>query len=579
MHKTWKIQPRPSSKSLAMLGKYSQSHIVSSLLINRGVHTEDEADYFFNPSLQNLYDPFQLKDMKKAVDRIEKAIQENEKILFYGDYDVDGTTSVAMIWLFFQQQLGYRNIGYYIPDRYTEGYGVSSLGIERAAENGYKLIISLDCGIKSADKIMMAQSKGIDFIICDHHLPDDTIPDAVAILNPKQPDCTYPYKELSGCGVAFKMLQAIALNKNISSESVLSYLDLVAVSTCCDIVPIRDENRILVHFGLKKLNTSPSAGLASIIKTTQLDHHFTVEDVVFIIGPRINAAGRIKHGSGAVDLLISDKSDPDIEALTNQLNQHNTTRKELDKQTTKEALQIIAANAEWYENASSTVLFHPEWHKGVIGIVASRVIETHYKPTIILTESNGKATGSARSVREFDIHAAISRCAHLLDNYGGHIHAAGLTMPVENVEAFRQAFDKVVRETWPPFIRKPVVNIDEEILLEDINESFFNLLQQFAPFGPENMDPVFLTRNLHASRWTKIVGENHLKLYVTQGKKQTPSFAGIAFKQGNHLERIQKGDAFHLVYGLRINEWNGKKSIELDVKDIRYDDLSEIQSA
>ncbi|MBE2246469.1 MAG: single-stranded-DNA-specific exonuclease RecJ [Candidatus Competibacteraceae bacterium] len=576
MHKIWKRRTKPNATNISILGDFGNNPIVASLLSSRNIKTHEEAEHFFHPSTNNLHDPFLMKDMQKAITRIEEAMRQNQKILLFGDYDVDGTTAVSMMWLFFQNQLKYKHVGYYIPDRYTEGYGVSEKSIDWAHENQYQLIISLDCGIKSSDKVSKATEKGIDFIICDHHLPDANIPKAIAILNPKQSDCPYPFKELSGCGVAFKLIQAICQKHN-QPENAFTYLDLVAVSTCCDIVPITHENRILVYHGLKKLNQNPCPGIASIINQAQSNHDFSVEDVVFFIGPRINAAGRIKHGNGAVDLLIASEQNQTTQDLTSQLNTHNTTRKGLDRQMTEHALQMISDNASWFNNASSTVLFCPEWHKGVVGIVASRIIESHYKPTIILTESNGKATGSARSVRDFDIHAAISRCAHLLDNFGGHMHAAGLTMPLENVEEFRQTFDKIVNETWPPFLRKPIVYIDEEIELHQITSTMFDAIQLFAPFGPGNMDPVFVTRNLNASKWTKIVGDNHLKLYVSPAGKSAPSFAGIAFKQGHHIKSLLQGASFHLAYNLRINEWNGKKNIELDVKDIRFDDIGSIE--
>lgn len=576
MHKQWVVKIASSKgKMEALASGINVSLPVASLLIKRGVTNFEEARNFFRPDLTNLHDPMLMKGMDAAVSRIIQAVQQHQKILFYGDYDVDGTTAVAMMISFFRDELKYDAIGYYVPDRYTEGYGVSFQGIDYAVQQGFQLIVSLDCGIKSSDKVAYATEKGIDFIICDHHLPDENLPRALAILNPKQPDCEYPYKELSGCGIGFKLIQALAKQLQLDENRVTSYLDLVAVSTCCDIVPLTGENRTLVYFGLQRINRESRPGIHAIRKYASLEREFTVEDVVFIIGPRINAAGRIQHGEGAVKLLLSLPGDPEIPQLLQQLNDNNTARRELDKKITEHALHMIQEN-EFFHHSSSTVLFHPEWHKGVVGIVASRVIEHHYKPTIILTESNGKATGSARSVKGFDVHAAIEACADLLENYGGHMYAAGVTMPLENVESFRQRFDQVVSEIWPAELRIPEIEIDEEITLEQITPNFFKVISQFAPFGPGNMDPVFLIRHLKANQWTRIVGESHLKMFVFHPQRPELTFGAIAFKQAHHFQRIAAGATFHVVCNLRQNVWNGKTSLELDVKDIRFDDLSDL---
>lgn len=576
MHKRWVIKTISNKEGIeALASSINVSLPVSSLLLKRGISEFEQAKSFFRPNLGNFFDPMLMKGMDAAVCRIIEAVQQRQKILFFGDYDVDGTTAVAMMVSFFRDELYYEGVGYYVPDRYTEGYGVSFQGIDYAFEKGFELIVSLDCGIKSIDKVAYANEKGIDFIICDHHLPDENLPSAVAILNPKQKGCNYPYKELSGCGVGFKLLQALAKNFEIDNERVYRYLDLVAVSTCCDIVPITGENRILVYYGLKRINKNPRPGIRAIRDITKLNRDFTVEDVVFIIGPRINAAGRIQHGKGAVELLLSKENELKTTQLVKQLNDNNIKRKELDKQITEQALQMMQED-EFYRHSSSTVLFHPEWHKGVVGIVASRVIEHHYKPTIILTESNGKATGSARSVKGFDVHAAIEACADLLESFGGHMHAAGLTLSLQNVASFRQRFDKVVDETWPAELRIPEIEIDEEITLEQISPKFFNVISQFAPFGPGNMNPVFLIRNLQANSWSRIVGDNHLKLYVHHPHRPDLTFAAIAFKQASHFQRIASGATFHVACNLVLNEWNGKTSIELDIKDIRFDDLIDL---
>jgi single-stranded-DNA-specific exonuclease len=571
MYKKWTLKPAPAEAEIeALRQQLNISKATASLLINRGIKNYDDAKIFFVPELSQLHTPWLLKDMQLAVERIVSAINNGEKIIFFGDYDVDGTTSVAMMYSFFRDELHYPHIMYYIPDRYTEGYGMSTQGIDVSVAQGASLMITLDCGIKSPEKVKYAAEKKLDVIICDHHIPGEEIPKAVAILNPKQEDCNYPNKNLSGCGVAFKLLQALIEKLPVSSDQLMNYLDLVAVSTSCDIVQVTGENRVLVTFGLKKLNENPRPGIRAIRNYTGINIDFTLEDVVFTIGPRINAAGRIKHGSGAVDLLISQDGDENVQSLLKEINEQNTTRKGLDKKITEEALHIIQ-NDDWFATSHSHVVHHPEWHKGVVGIVASRIIENHYKPTIVLTSADGVASGSARSVKGVDVHAAIEECADLLHHFGGHTHAAGLSLPIENIDSFKKKFDQAVDKQWPAELRIPEIEVDEEIPFTQINRSFFDLLSRFAPFGPGNMDPIFMTRNVRANNWSKIVGDIHLKLYLNQDGIETPSVGAIAFKQARHFDRIKTGEPFHIVYNLKKNEWNGKVNIELDIKDIHFD--------
>lgn len=543
--------------------------VFCKLLAQRGITNFEEAKLFFRPALENLHNPFLMKDMDKAIERIEKAIAKNEKILFYGDYDVDGTTSVALIYTFFKNF--YPNIGFYIPDRYSEGYGISFQGIDYAVENSFSLIVALDCGIKSVDKIDYANERNIDFIICDHHLPGDEIPKAVAVLDPKRSDCDYPYKELSGCGIGFKLCQAYAIHNNVPLEIVYELLDFVAVSIAADIVPITGENRILAHFGMKKINENPCPGLRSIIELSDMKRALQISDLVFVVGPRINAAGRVKHANQAVELLIAAHSDCNKETSekADELNSANSERQGLDREITEEALSILKSSS-LYENRKSTVLFQPHWHKGVIGIVASRLIDSFYRPTIILTESNGKATGSARSIKGFNIYEAIKSCADLLEQYGGHMYAAGLTMPLENVEIFIQRFEEIVTSTIEDHMLTPEIEIDTELNFADINERFFNILKQFAPFGPGNMRPVFLTKNVKDRGGSRIVGENHLKLDLLH---RDTAGNGIAFGMAHFAEHVlSKGKPpmpFDICYNIEENEWNGNKTLQLNIRDIK----------
>ncbi|MCO4294038.1 single-stranded-DNA-specific exonuclease RecJ [Solitalea sp. MAHUQ-68] len=539
------------------------SPAIAKLLEKRGISTFEDAKQFFRPDINHLHDPFLMMDMEKAIVRIEQAIKNQEKILIYGDYDVDGTTSVSLVYSFFRKF--YNHLNYYIPDRYKEGYGISFQGIDYAKENGFTLIIALDCGIKSIDKVDYANERAIDFIICDHHLPGDEIPSAVAVLDPKRKDCEYPYKELSGCGIGFKLIQAFAGKNHLPFSYLEDYLDLVAVSIASDIVPITGENRTLAFFGLKRLNENPCEGLKALIDLSAQKEELTITDIVFQIGPRINAAGRIDDAKHAVHLLISGNSELATEK-GQIVNLKNTERKEFDNSITGEALAMID-NDPSLQNRRSTVLFSPNWHKGVIGIVASRLIEKYYRPTIILTESNGKATGSARSVNGFDIHEAIGACSDLLEQYGGHKYAAGLTISLDNVDAFIEKFENVVSSTIEERSLSQEIEIDEYLKLADITPKLMRIIKQFAPFGPGNMKPVFCTKNVWCKFDPQIVGNNHLKFTVQQAEGY--SFDCIGFNLGQHYQRIRKGIPFDICYTIEENSWNGKTTIQLSVKDIK----------
>ena len=542
--------------------------ILAVLLAQRGIRDFESARVFFRPAYEHLHDPFLMKDMQRAVDRIGHAIRHREKIMVYGDYDVDGTTSVAMVYSFLKKI--YPNVDYYIPDRYTEGYGVSFKGIDVAVAGNFKLMISLDCGIKAVEKIKYASSKGIDFIVCDHHYPGTTLPPAFAILNPKRADCNYPYKELSGCGVGFKMLQAFALKNAIPVEEVHEYIDLVAVSIASDIVPMDGENRILETLGIQKLNENPTLGLKSIVKISGMEgSQIQVDDIVFKIGPRINAAGRMKSGKHAVELLISDE-ERTAKSAGVEIDRFNTDRKNIDSDITQQARQILSTDPK-EEYRKSTVLFNPSWHKGVVGIVASRLIETYYRPTVILTESNGMATGSARSVEGFDLYKAIDACSDLLENFGGHMFAAGLTMKLENVETFKRRFEEVVAETITDEQLAPNILIDAEIEFIDIAPKFVRILKQFQPFGPQNMSPVFLTRNVVDTGAAKMVGKcgEHLKLNLRQVNHPEIVFPAIGFQMSEYYPIIRSGASFDICYAIEENTFRGETRIQLQVKGIR----------
>lgn len=547
--------------------------IFVQLLLQRGIETFDEAKRFFRPTEDQLHDPFLMKDMQKAVMRISKAIDDNEKILVYGDYDVDGTTAVASVYSFFRDALGYKNVAFYIPDRYTEGYGISFKGVEYAREQGFSLVLSLDCGVKSVDKIALARTYGIDFIVCDHHLPGTELPPTVAMLNPKQEHCDYPYKELSGCGIAFKLMQALVQALDLPVENALNYLDLVAVSTCADIVPLTGENRVLTALGLQRMQGTLRPGLGALLEKAKFGTKpLTVEDIVFVIAPRINAAGRLEHGKAAVELLIA-AADEVADFNAEALNTNNKDRRELDKTITAEALSLLAGDPE-YVNRKSTVVFQPHWHKGVVGIVASRLIEVHYRPTVVLTESNGKVTGSARTVKGFDLYAAMETCADLFDNFGGHMHAAGVTMPPENVEPFKRRFDRAVAERITPEQTLPFVEVDARLPITEVNDAFYNILKQFAPFGPGNMNPVFLSDEVQIyNGGIRIVGENHLQMQVWNPNEPSSAYKAIAFKQAARHDDVSHGEKFSLCYSINENIFvpsPGRviRTLDLDVKEI-----------
>lgn len=569
MNKRWIIKDQGSDEDVKKLAEELNIHeVLARLLVQRGVKTFEQAKSFFRPQLQDLHDPFLMKDMNFAVERIEKAIQHNEKILIYGDYDVDGTTSVALMYSFLREI--YPQVGYYVPDRYGEGYGISHKGIDFAEDNGIGLVIALDCGIKAIDKVKYAKGKNIDFIICDHHYPDVTIPDATAVLDPKRPDCAYPFKELSGCGVGFKLIQAYAQTAGIPFEKLIPYLDLVSVSIASDIVPIVGENRILAYFGLEQLNASPRPGLKAVIQLSGLmNKNIAIEDIVFKIGPRINAAGRIESADKAVDLLISQNT-ASAKSIGDKVNYCNNERKSIDRNITQDALRMLSAEEQLGEKRT-TVLYNPDWHKGVVGIVASRLIETYYRPTVILTSSNGLATGSARSVTGYDIYKAIEKCSDLLENFGGHMYAAGLTLKIENIPAFRERFEKNVQETIREEQLTPQVEIDAEIDLEIVNDKFYRILRQFQPFGPENMAPVFITRKVADNGETRMVGSSkeHLKLGVVQEKNPLKAYPGIAFQQAHHYKHIHTGDYFDVCYSIEENNFRGESFLQLNVKDIK----------
>ena len=564
MNKRWAVRDNANYEAVSKLAaELKIDTVLSTLLINRGVNNFEEARYFFRPEQKHLHDPFLMADMDKAINRIEAAIAANEKILIYGDYDVDGTTAVATVFGFFSKR--YTNLEYYIPDRYKEGYGISTDGIDYAARNGFTLIIALDCGIKSVDKIDYANTLGVDFIICDHHLPGMVLPAAAAVLDPKRADCAYPYKELSGCGIGFKLIQAYAEKNVIPFEEVAIYLDLVAISISCDIVHITGENRVLTFFGLQKINNDPCIGIKTLMEIAGRPAPYTISDVVFLLGPRINAAGRIDDAKHAVELLIAcDKTVAKEKSL--MINTRNTERKGHDVSITDEALGIIG-NDELLIAKKSTVLFMEHWHKGVIGIVASRLTEKYYRPTIILTCSNGYVAGSARSVFGYDLYEALCECKDLLIQFGGHKYAAGLTMHQENVEAFKDRFEEVVSATILPEQLIQQIQIDAELRLNQIEPKFFRILNQFAPFGPENMSPVFLTKNVYVSGNASLVGPAHIKLSVMQ-EGQAP-FDCIAFNHGEYLPYLKSGVPFDICYSIEENVWRERRSIQLNIKGIR----------
>jgi len=560
----WTIKSKPSEGKVKHLATaLNVEDFVATLLIQRGIETFEAAKNFFRPSLKHLHDPYLMKDMDKAVARIELAIENQENILVFGDYDVDGTTAVSLVSSYLKSH--YPNIATYIPDRYDEGYGISFKGIDFANDNGFSLIIALDCGIKSIDHISYAKEKNIDFIICDHHRPGNILPDAIAILDPKREDCSYPYDELCGCGVGFKLIQALGQNRNETIEDLVPYLDLVATAIAADIVPMTGENRVLAYFGLQVINSDPRPGIKALvhqIKKKVLD----ITDVVFIISPRINAAGRIKHGNHAVELLTEFNFEQ-AQQFASEIEQYNSDRKDLDKKITKEAFQQIVENQE--ENRFSTVVFQEDWHKGVIGIVASRLIETYYRPTLVFTKSGDKYAASARSVKGFDVYNALDACAEHLEQFGGHMYAAGMTLKAENYETFKEAFEKQVEESILPEMRTPEIEIDAEINFTDITPKLIRILKQFEPFGPQNMTPVFMTSNVKDTGYAKTLGadDEHLRLFVKQNNSD--GIAAIGFGLGKKIEITKNQNPFQLAYSLAENEWNDTVSTQLMLKDIR----------
>ncbi|WP_456438877.1 single-stranded-DNA-specific exonuclease RecJ [Psychroserpens sp.] len=559
----WTLKPKPNSKTVEKLQKALQvDRSVSTLLIQRGIDTYEAAKTFFRPSLDDLHDPFLMKDMDLAVARIEAAILKKENILVFGDYDVDGTTSVALLSSYLKTKSG--NIATYIPDRYDEGYGVSYKGIDFAHDNDFTLIVALDCGVKAIDKVKYAAEKNIDFIICDHHRPGKELPKAVAILDPKRDDCEYPYKELCGCGVGFKLIQALALKDGQSVEALVEYLDLVATAIGADIVPITGENRALAYFGLQVINTNPRPGIKALISEVKKEE-LTITDVVFVVAPRINAAGRMKHGNYAVTLL-TETDEFLVEEYAKEINEFNLDRREADQIITKEALIQIEENKE--EDRLTTVVYHESWHKGVIGIVASRLIETYYRPTLVFTKSGDQLAASARSVKGFDVYNALEACSEHIEQFGGHKYAAGLTLKEENYEAFKQAFEDEVSKTIDRSLLTPEIQIDEHIQLSDITPKFYRIIRQFAPFGPGNMTPIFMTENLRDTGYGKCVGEydKHLRLTVKQGQHK---IVGIAFNLGNRLSLIKDKKSFKATYSIDENHWQGKVSLQLKIRDIK----------
>lgn len=563
----WTLKPKPAQEKVKhLVNELKVDELIAMLLVQRGIETFDEARQFFRPSLDDLHNPYLMKDMDKAVSRIEKAIAGGENILVFGDYDVDGTTAVSLMSSYLKSY--YPNIATYIPDRYDEGYGISYKGIDFAEDNGFTLIIALDCGIKSIEHVLYAKEKNIDFIICDHHRPGETLPEAVAVLDPKREDCSYPYDELCGCGVGFKLVQALAQNRNQTIEDLIPYLDLVATAIAADIVPITGENRVLAKFGLEVINSNPRPGIKALIQNLK-KKVLTITDVVFIIAPRINAAGRIKHGNEAVALLTEYDLDQ-AEFFASEIEQHNSDRKDLDKQITVEALSQIEENNE--KQKFTTVVYNENWHKGVIGIVASRLTETYYRPTIVFTKSGDKLAASARSVKDFDVYNALEACSEHLEQFGGHMYAAGMTLKEENYLAFKNAFERVVEKTIHPDLLLPEISIDAEIELSEINEKLIRILNQFEPFGPQNMTPVFMAKGVKDTGYGKTIGQGdeHLKLFVKQSRSfGTEGFGVIGFGLGNKIEITKNQNPFDIAFCIDENEFNGNITVQLRLKDLR----------
>ncbi len=561
----WQFQGEPHIQDVELVRQsINVSAPIAKILVQRGISDFETAKLFFRPDLSMLHDPFLMNDMDKAVERIVRALKSNERILIYGDYDVDGTTSVAMFYDFWGKY--HQNIDYYIPDRYREGYGISDLSIEYAKKNDITLVIALDCGTKSSDKIAKALAQGIDFIVCDHHTTGDELPPAYALLNPKRKDCSYPFKELSGCGVGFKLLQALSTNLGIDHAFLNDQLDFLAISIACDVVPIIDENRILVKYGLDLINQGKRPSIQALLDVSFSKRaDITVSDLVFQIGPRINATGRISHAHQSVELLLSKQAD-EIKKMASSINTKNNTRKDYDAKITAEALQMI--EDKQLQNRKSTVLFKPDWHKGIIGIVASRCVECYYRPTVILTESQGKATGSARSVPNFDIYEAITACEDLLLQFGGHKYAAGLTLKLDDVEAFSHRFEQIVASTIKDEDLIPKIEIDTHISLDEINWGFYNVLNQMAPFGPMNMRPIFAAQDLQLKGYPVLLKGKHLKMRVKQ-KNGKAEFDAVGFNMPQYYEQLVSGASFSICFTVEANEFGGSRVLQLMLKDIQ----------
>lgn len=560
----WTLKPKPNTEKLKQLQEALQvDEIVATLLLQRGIETYEAAKTFFRPSLKDLHNPFLMKDMDKAVSRIEQALTNNENILVYGDYDVDGTSSVALMSSYLKTKTN--QVATYIPDRYDEGYGVSIKGIDFAHDNEFSLIIALDCGVKAIDKVAYAKEKGIDFIICDHHRPGDELPNAIAVLDPKRDDCEYPYKELCGCGVGFKLIQALASKEGKSAEDLTEYLDLVATAIGADIVPITGENRTLAYYGLQVINKNPRPGIQAIIDQVKKEE-LTITDVVFIVAPRINAAGRMQHGDYAVALLTETNFNQ-AKQYAEEIEAFNTDRREADQQITEEALQQIKAHNE--EERFTTVVYHKEWHKGVIGIVASRLTETYYRPTLVFTKSGDKLAASARSVSGFDVYNALEACSAHIEQFGGHKYAAGLTLKEENYEAFKQAFEDEVSKTIDKTLLVPEIKVDMQISLPQVNDKLWRIIRQFAPFGPSNMTPIFMSENLKDTGYGKCVGEDDKHLRITATQTGQEKLVGIGFGLGDKYDLITNKKRFKAVYSIDENHWQGHVSLQLKLRDIK----------
>lgn len=582
MEKRWVLRKKPDQEVVERLSQELNINIkLAGLLVLRGITTFQAAKSFFRPQLSDLLDPFLMKDMDKAVERLLVAKTTGEKIMVYGDYDVDGTTAVSIVYSYLKNT--HKKVDFYIPDRYKEGYGISYIGIDYAVENGYKILISLDCGIKAVEKVEYAKNKGLDIIICDHHRPGETIPEAIAVLDPKQDGCDYPFKELSGAGVGFKLIQALAIRDGVPMDKIYSYLDLVAISIAADVVPITGENRTLSYFGLKHLNKAPRIGVKSLLKSAGVNEKasmgdeqyfkkiITVSDLVFLLGPRINAAGRIESAIDSVRLLISNNIEYATK-LGKQINDLNNTRRELDSNITKEALQILKEDIN-INNKKATIVYNENWHKGVVGIVASRLIDNYYRPTIVLTHADGLLSGSARSVKNFDIYDAIDSTSHMLENFGGHKYAAGLALKPENLDNFIKQFQEYADVHVSDDMLIPEVEIDAELFISDINFNFYKILKQFAPFGPGNMSPVFLTENVIDTGYAKLVGKKepkHLKFSVVHPDRTGNPVPAIAFNQGHHLEKMENGAPFKICYHIDENNWLGTTTLQLRVLDIKF---------